>query len=280
MGAMVFSCDRIHFHRVLFFSGLFLVLILLSLVGPARSAQVTVAWEPNTEPDLAGYRIYYGLTSDQYGNPIDVGKQTSYTVASLEDGKTYYFAATAYDQYGDESDFSDEVVFTAPVPCIYTVSPAGQSFASEGGVGAVDVTTQTGCAWTSVSNASWLVITSNSNVAGNGTVNYSALSNPSSFTRTSTLTVADQSITLTQGGISTVAITGSAGSNGSISPQGSVSVNSGGSQTFTITPAANYRVADVKVDGVSKEPITTYTFSNVTSSHSISATFARKLSRR
>src|SRR5439155_2970915 len=46
-------------------------------------------------------------------------------------------------------------------------------------------------------------------------------------------------------------ITASAGSNGSISPSGAVTVNSGASQSFTITPAANYHVADVLVDGSS-----------------------------
>jgi len=72
----------------------------------------------------------------------------------------------------------------------------------------------------------------------------------------------------------TYTITASAGSNGSISPQGSVTVSYGGSQTFTIIPNLYYKVADVKVDGVSKGAITSYTFKNVTSSHSISATFA------
>jgi ABC-type transporter MlaC component len=73
--------------------------------------------------------------------------------------------------------------------------------------------------------------------------------------------------------LKTYTITASAGTNGSISPPGSVTVSSGGNQTFTITPATNYKVADVKVDGVSKGAITSYTFSNVTSNHSISATF-------
>jgi len=255
------------------------ILILFQLATNAHSAQVTLIWDPNTEPDTAGYRIYYGLLSDQYSISIDAGNQTSYTLSNLGDGKTYYFAATAYDQYGDESDFSNEVVYSAPPACTYSVSPTSQSSAPEGGTGTVNVTTQSGCSWTAVSNGSWLVITSNSSVTGNGTVNYSALSNSSTSMRTGTLTIAGQSVTITQNGMASYTITASAGSNGSISHKGSVTVSYGGSKRFTIKPNANYKVADVKVDGVSKGAITSYTFSNVTSSHSISAPFLRKGSR-
>ena len=68
-------------------------------------------------------------------------------------------------------------------------------------------------------------------------------------------------------------ITATAGSGGSISPSGSVSVNYGATQTFTITPNTGYNVADVKVDGSSVGAVTTYTFTNVTTNHTIAATF-------
>ena len=74
--------------------------------------------------------------------------------------------------------------------------------------------------------------------------------------------------------IETHTITASAGSNGSISPSGSVVVNDGDDQSFTITPAANYHVADVLVDGGSVGAVTSYTFTDVTADHTISATFA------
>jgi len=74
--------------------------------------------------------------------------------------------------------------------------------------------------------------------------------------------------------VNTYTITASAGANGSIAPQGAVSVNHGSDQTFTITPAAGYHVADVLVDGTSAEATTSYTFTNVTANHTISATFA------
>ena len=74
--------------------------------------------------------------------------------------------------------------------------------------------------------------------------------------------------------VNTYTITASAGANGSISPSGVVGVNYGVSQTFTITPNAGYHVADVLVDGSSVGAVTSYTFTNVTSNHTISATFA------
>jgi hypothetical protein len=74
----------------------------------------------------------------------------------------------------------------------------------------------------------------------------------------------------------TYTITASAGENGSINPSGSVSVTSGGSQTFTITASNDYEVADVLVDNVSQGAIETHTFTNVTANHTISVTFKRK----
>jgi len=76
------------------------------------------------------------------------------------------------------------------------------------------------------------------------------------------------------GGTTSFTITASAGANGSISPSGSVSVTSGNSQTFTITPNSGYQVAGVLVDSTSVGAVTTYTFSNVTSNHTISASFS------
>lgn len=72
----------------------------------------------------------------------------------------------------------------------------------------------------------------------------------------------------------TYTITASSGANGNISPSGSVSVNSGANQTFTISANACYHVLDVLVDGSSVGAVTTYTFSNVLANHTIAVTFA------
>src|SRR5439155_23215763 len=51
------------------------------------TAQVTLAWDPNTEPDLAGYKVYVGTTSGVYSTPINVGNVTTYTVTGLQPGR-------------------------------------------------------------------------------------------------------------------------------------------------------------------------------------------------
>ena len=71
----------------------------------------------------------------------------------------------------------------------------------------------------------------------------------------------------------TYTITASAGPNGSISPSGSVTVNQGSDKSFTITPDTGYSIDDVLVDGSSVGAVSSYTFTNITQNHTISATF-------
>ena len=71
----------------------------------------------------------------------------------------------------------------------------------------------------------------------------------------------------------TYTITASAGSGGNISPSGSVMVPSGGNQTFAISPDSGYSISDVLVDNESYGKISSYSFTNVVSNHTISATF-------
>lgn len=87
-----------------------LIAILTLLVATvASAATVLVSWNPNTEEDLAGYRLYVGTASGQYGEPVDVGNLTEHTMQiAPQYGTTYYFAVTAYDTSGNESGYSDE----------------------------------------------------------------------------------------------------------------------------------------------------------------------------
>ena len=75
-------------------------------------------------------------------------------------------------------------------------------------------------------------------------------------------------------GINTFNISVSVGAGGSISPSGSVSVNYGDSQTFNITPSADYYIVDVLVNASSVGAVNSYTFTNVQTSNTISAIFA------
>ncbi len=92
--------------------------LVLALFGgrvqsQGAGGQIGLTWLPNTEPDLAGYRVYYGTVSGYYPNVIDVGNHTSVTVSNLELGVRYYFVVTAYDRAGNESLPSEEVSWVA-----------------------------------------------------------------------------------------------------------------------------------------------------------------------
>ena len=67
---------------------------------------------------MTGYRVYYGTASGKYaqayGSGIAVGNTTSFAVNSLQSGTRYYFAATAIDNAGNESAYSNEVTKSIP----------------------------------------------------------------------------------------------------------------------------------------------------------------------
>ena len=92
-----------------------MILIVASAIS-APAASVILAWDPNPEPDLAGYKIYQAQESGAYDslNPVAVlGTQTTVTFfEGLEHGQTYYWVATAYNTGGMESAFSNEVSVT------------------------------------------------------------------------------------------------------------------------------------------------------------------------
>ncbi len=73
------------------------------------SGTLGVSWDANTEPDLAGYRVYWGKKSRFYDQSGFVGNVTSWSVGNLIVGREYFFAVTASDFSGNESGFSAEV---------------------------------------------------------------------------------------------------------------------------------------------------------------------------
>ncbi len=94
---------------------LFIILALLAIAGTTQAATIQVTWNPNTEPDLAGYRLYVGEASGQYSEPVDVGNVTEHQLTiTPQYGATYYFALTAYDTSGNESGYSDEATCFIP----------------------------------------------------------------------------------------------------------------------------------------------------------------------
>jgi hypothetical protein len=78
------------------------------------AANVRLTWEPNTEPALADYKIHYGSVSGSYTTTVDVTRNTTFSISNLQAGNTYFFAATAYDADGVDSDYFNEVAYSVP----------------------------------------------------------------------------------------------------------------------------------------------------------------------
>jgi hypothetical protein len=90
------------------------------------------------------------------------------------------------------------VTISQGAACTYTISPMSHTFDKSSGTQSVSVTTQSGCAWTAVSNASWITVTSGASGTGNGTVAFTVAANTTGADRTGTLTIAGRTFTATQ----------------------------------------------------------------------------------
>lgn len=106
----------------------FLAQVFACLLLPAIlvAGEVTLAWDPNAESNLAGYKLYYdgdtdtemyqGTGADAGDSPVVIYLENLtdpdspvFTLTGLTDGQYYYFVLTAFDTDGMESDYSDEV---------------------------------------------------------------------------------------------------------------------------------------------------------------------------
>src|SRR3990170_7448358 len=72
------------------------------------AGEAILSWDPNTELDLGGYNVHYGIATGTYSVVTNVGNTTTHTVTGLGAG-TYYFVVTAYDTSGNESGMPSEV---------------------------------------------------------------------------------------------------------------------------------------------------------------------------
>lgn len=103
-----------------------LVLFVAAAFANSVQAQsVTLAWDPVS--GVSGYKVYQGGASRVYTNSINVGAATQQSISPLTAGRTYYFAVTAYNSSGVESDYSSELSYTVPsstAPTITLTSPA------------------------------------------------------------------------------------------------------------------------------------------------------------
>ncbi len=93
--------------------GLLCLMTALFFSLPALAqVDVQVTWNANSEPDLAGYTVWWGTEPGVYSNPQDAGTATSDIIYGLSEGTTYYIAVTASDLAGNDSEYSDPASIT------------------------------------------------------------------------------------------------------------------------------------------------------------------------
>lgn len=117
-------------------------------------------------------------------------------------GNFYVFLVINYDRAVNESDYANNTssfpaTITGCTTCTYTVPSTGITFQSSGGSGNFTVTTTKCCPWTATTNDIWIKII-NSSGKGNGTVNYTVDPCVGGSSRTGTITVGNQTHTITQ----------------------------------------------------------------------------------
>jgi hypothetical protein len=80
--------------------------------GSTVAATATLAWSDSSGASIAGYRVYHGVASGTYlqpkGSGANVGRVATHVVSGLAAGQQYFFAVTAFDAQGNESDYSAE----------------------------------------------------------------------------------------------------------------------------------------------------------------------------
>ncbi|SEM51800.1 hypothetical protein SAMN04489760_11952 [Syntrophus gentianae] len=131
--------------RYRFLFALLFLSLFFFLPGTGYSTIITLTWDLNeNSEDIAGYKVYTGTSAGTYGaEPVCYtdSNENSCAVSVSNDGKTHYYAVTAYNKAGLESDYSNEVSYKAPAALIkYTITSSSLSTYST----AADPTSGTG----------------------------------------------------------------------------------------------------------------------------------------
>jgi hypothetical protein len=99
-------------------------LLTLVTTPAAFAGEMSLAWDPVSDADLAGYTVYYGTSPSSYTQSKDVGLATQTTLTGLDPCTVYYVAVKAYDEGGLESENYSNEVAGLPRPVVSSVTPA------------------------------------------------------------------------------------------------------------------------------------------------------------
>ena len=92
------------------------------------SQSVTITWDSGSDSEFVSYKIYYGTVSHVYNYQVTFGNTNAATITGLDEGATYYIAATGVDGLGNESAYSNEISFTTTSPTAATLTPVLEPF--------------------------------------------------------------------------------------------------------------------------------------------------------
>ena len=256
-------------------AGLCFLLILFPylLPAPVLSFQLSLAWEPNADPEIAGYKVYIGTQTGKYSWDMDAGRKSQATVGNLVEGTRYFFSVTSYTADKRESDYSNEVSYGGAVDPKKVRLTVGKLGNGSGDVSGTGINCGSDCSESMI--AGTLIRLTATPTKGSAFGGWSGSCTGLASSCVFNINAgANVSALFSLNGNFT--ITATAGANGSISPAGMTRISPGGSQAYRITAASGYRVADVQVDGRSVGALSAYTFTNVQANLTISAAFTSK----
>ncbi len=181
--------------------------------------------------------------------------------ASGSGGGTVAFSASANPGPGSRTATLTVAGLTFTVvqgaaPCAFVVSPAAvPSMIAAGGTASVAVTSAAGCTWTATSSTAWLTLTPGAGGTGSGSATFSASSNPASAPRVGAMTVAGQTVTVTQAGVvppCSIVLTPTTQSVNSKKSVGTIVVTTGAGCTWTAKSSAAWLTISSAVNSQGK----------------------------
>lgn len=120
------------------------------------------------------------------------------TATPLNPGYTFTPSSRTYASVNHS--YNNQNYLAVSGSCSYSISPLSANYPSVGGLGNISVTAGSGCSWTAISQASWIIITSGSSGTGSGTVSYQVATNFSPGLRQGQIIVAGQAFLISQEG--------------------------------------------------------------------------------
>lgn len=147
------------------------------------------SWNTNGS---AGYFDVQNIGTHEFGHSLSLADL--YDASDSE--KTMYGYGSAGETKKRTLDPDEIDGITYLYPCTYSINPTSETLSCPSGAGSsINVTTQSSCPWTAVSNNAWITITSGSSGSSSGTVGYSVSENTGQSSKTGTISMSGQIFT-------------------------------------------------------------------------------------